>query len=170
LHCSAELGEKSVSQLRAEILPVEFSDSAAVRIVINASPSVIFDIVADPSKHPLFDGSDSVKALLRGPSRLFLGAKFGMKMKIKVPYWITNTVVDFDENSKISWAHLMKWRWSYELVDLGAGKTQVTEHFDAHHIPKLAHVWLDFTGAMKYNPKAMAKSLVKLKVLCEGRG
>ena len=108
-----------MSQLRAEILPVEFSDSAAVRIVINASPSVIFDIVADPSKHPLFDGSDSVKELLRGPNRLFLGAKFGMKMKIKVPYWITNTVVDFDENSKISWAHLMKWRWSYELVDLG---------------------------------------------------
>ena len=156
-----------MSQVRAEILASESADTAAVRIEINAPASRIFDFLADPSKHSLFDGSNSVQGLLQGPERLYLGAKFGMRMKIKVPYRITNTVVVFDEDSKIAWRHLMKWRWIYELGDLGQGRTEVIERFDGHNIPNFARRWLHFTGAMKYNPKSMAKSLVKLKALCE---
>ena len=99
--------------------------------------------------------------------RLHLGAKFGMAMKIKVPYRITNTVVAFEEGKKISWCHLMKWTWSYELEVLVNGSTQVTETFDARGIPKLAEKWLDLTGTLELNPKWMAKSLVKLKAICE---
>jgi hypothetical protein len=91
-----------------------------------------------------------------------------MAMKIKVPYRIKNTVVAFEDNKKITWCHLMKWTWCYELVDLGDGKTQVTESFDASDIPFFARRWLNFTGAMAHNPKWMAKSLVRLKALCEG--
>jgi hypothetical protein len=90
-----------------------------------------------------------------------------MAMKIKVPYRITNTVVVFEEGLKISWCHLMKWTWSYELKDLGAGRTEVTETFDASDIPWFASKWLAATGSLSRNPKWMAKSLVQLKAICE---
>jgi hypothetical protein len=90
-----------------------------------------------------------------------------MAMKIKVPYRIKNTVVAFEENRKISWCHLMKWTWTYELAELGNGSTQVTESFDANAIPGYAARWLKITGAIAHNPKWMAKSLVRLKTLSE---
>ena len=62
----------------------------------------------------------------------------------------------------------MKWTWSYELIDLGDGTTQVTESFDASDIPLFAKRWLKMTGTMAHNPKWMAKSLVNLKAICEG--
>jgi hypothetical protein len=108
-----------------------------------------------------------VQGSISGPLRLHLDAKFGMAMRVKVPYRITNTVVAFEEGRKISWCHLMKWTWSYELVDLGNNQTQVTEIFDAHDIPWFADKWLDITGALAHNPKWMAKSLVRLKAICE---
>jgi len=108
-------------QVRAEILTVDFPDTAAARIVIQAAPSKIFNILADPTSHALFDGSSTINKSISGPDRLSLGARFGMSMKIKVPYRITNEVVAFEENQKITWRHLMKWTWSYELVDLGNG-------------------------------------------------
>ena len=153
---------------RAEILKVDYPRTAATRIVINAPAQQIFDLIADPRCHQLFDGSGTIQGSISGPVRLHLGAKFGMAMRIKVPYRITNTVVAFEEGQKISWCHLMKWTWSYELKDLGNGQTQVTEIFDAHDIPRFAEKWLNFTGALKYNPKWMAKSLVRLKAICEG--
>ena len=100
-------------QVRAEILTVDFPDTAAARIVIQAPPSKIFDILADPNAHALFDGSSTINKAISGPDRLSLGARFGMSMKIKVPYHITNEVVAFEENRKITWRHLMKWTWSY---------------------------------------------------------
>lgn len=156
-----------MSEIRAEILPVDFPNTAAARIVIHASPSEIFNVLANPAKHQLFDGSQTIKGLVSGPERLFMGAKFGMSMRIKVPYRITNTVVEFEENKKLTWCHLMKWTWSYELLELEDGWTQVTESFDASHISRFPQWWLQQTGAMKHNPKSMAKSLVRLKVLCE---
>jgi uncharacterized protein YndB with AHSA1/START domain len=153
--------------IRAEILDLNLPRTTAARIVIDAPAQQIFDLIADARCHPLFDGSATLQGSISGPLRLHLGAKFGMAMKIKVPYRITNTVVAFEEGKKISWCHLMKWTWSYELEDLGNGSTQVTESFDARGIPWLAEKWLDKTGSLELNPKWMAKSLVKLKALCE---
>jgi hypothetical protein len=85
-----------------------------------------------------------------------------------VPYRITNTVVAFQENAKITWCHLMKWTWSYELVDLGNSTTQVTEIFDGSSVPAFSKWWLKKTDSLARNPKWMAKSLVQLKALCEG--
>jgi len=155
-------------QVRAEILAVDFPDTAAARIVIKAPPSKIFDFLADPNAHALFDGSSTLNKAISGPSRLSLGARFGMSMKIRVPYRITNEVVAFEENRKITWRHLMKWTWSYELVDLGNGSTQVTEIFDASVCNKAQRWWIYKTDSLNRNPKWMAKSLVKLKSLCEG--
>ncbi len=156
-----------MDKVRAEILNFDSPLIAAARIVIEAPAQQIFDLIADPRCHPLFDGSGTLQGSISGPLRLHLGAKFGMAMKIKVPYRITNTVVAFEESRKISWSHLMKWTWSYELRDLGNGKTEVTESFNAQNIPWLAGKWLNATGSLERNPKWMAKSLVQLKALCE---
>ena len=153
--------------IRAEILDLNLPRTTAARIVIDAPAQQIFDLIADARCHPLFDGSATLQGSISGPVRLHLGAKFGMAMKIKLPYRITNTVVAFEEGKKISWCHLMKWTWSYELEDLGDGRTQVTEIFNARDIPWFASKWLDATGSLERNPKWMAKSLVKLKAICE---
>jgi uncharacterized protein YndB with AHSA1/START domain len=153
--------------IRAEILDLNLPRTSAARIVIGAPAQQIFDLIADARCHPLFDGSGTLQGSLSGPERLHLGAKFGMAMKIKLPYRITNTVVAFEEGRKISWSHLMKWTWSYELVDLGNNRTQVTEIFSARDIPWLASKWLNATGSLERNPKWMAKSLVRLKAICE---
>jgi uncharacterized protein YndB with AHSA1/START domain len=157
-----------MSSIRAEILPVDFPNTAAARITINAPAHVIFELLANPSAHQRFDGSGTVKSAVSGPERLYLGATFGMAMKIKVPYRIKNTVIAFEENKKITWCHLMKWTWCYELQAITPNQTVVTESFDASKIPPFAKWWLKKTGAMDHNPRWMAKSLVKLKTICEG--
>jgi uncharacterized protein YndB with AHSA1/START domain len=156
-----------MEKVRADILKLDLPRTTAARIVIAAPAQEIFNRIADPRSHQLFDGSGTIQNSVSGPVRLSLGAKFGMAMKIKVPYRITNTVVAFEDGRKISWCHLMKWTWTYELKDLGDGRTQVTETFDASDIPWFAQRWLSATGAMKHNPNWMAKSLVQLKNLCE---
>jgi uncharacterized protein YndB with AHSA1/START domain len=156
-----------MSNNRGEILPTGSPNTTAARIIIIAPASRIFDLLANPSSHKLFDGSQTIQKSVSGPERLFLGAKFSMAMKIKLPYRIKNTVVAFEENKKISWCHLMKWTWTYELTELDNGSTQVTESFDASAIPGYAARWLKITGAMAHNPKWMAKSLVRLKSICE---
>ena len=156
-----------MDKVRAEILDTGSDLATSARIEINAPAQQIFDLIADPRCHQLFDGSGTVQGSISGPVRLHLGAKFGMAMKIRLPYRITNTVVAFEEGRKISWCHLMKWTWSYELKDLGAGRTEVTEIFDASDIPWLASKWLAATGSLARNPKWMAKSLVQLKAICE---
>ena len=61
--------------------------SVSVSRQIAAPAGVIFDILADPSRHAEIDGSGTVRgAKLDDPERLKMGTKFGMKMKIIVPY------------------------------------------------------------------------------------
>jgi hypothetical protein len=154
--------------MRAEILSLNSPYLVGARIVINAPAEKIFSYLADPHAHSIFDGSATVKSVISGPRRLSLGARFGMKMKIRIGYRITNEVVEFEESKIIAWRHLMKWIWRYELVDLGVGKTQVSEYFDATDCNKVQLWWLERTQSLTRNPKWMAKSLVKLKTLCEG--
>ena len=61
-----------------------------VELEIPVSSKTIFDFIAIPSNHYVMDGSKMVKGTLSGPDRLFLGAKFGMKMKQGIPYLIKN--------------------------------------------------------------------------------
>lgn len=97
---------------------------------INASPEAIFAILTDLSKHPLIDGSDTVRATKGNVEPLRMGSKFGMSMRLKLlPYAITNTIVEFEENRLIAWQHFGKHRWRYELEPITEG-TLVTETFD----------------------------------------
>ncbi|MFM8847013.1 MAG: SRPBCC family protein [Actinomycetota bacterium] len=102
----------------------------SVTTKVNATPQQIFDLLADPSKHGEIDGSGSVQnAQSSAPTRLALGAKFGMDMKIGVKYKITNEVVEFDEPRRIAWRHFGGHVWRYILEPVEGG-TMVTEEFD----------------------------------------
>lgn len=102
----------------------------SVSRVIKAPPERIFDLLADPARHGDIDGSGMVQQSRGGSSRLAIGSKFGMDMKMgPIPYRINNTVVEFEENRLIAWAHLGKHRWRYRLEPVAEG-TKVTEEFD----------------------------------------
>ena len=114
-------------------------DTVSVERVIPAPASAIFDLLADPARHQDIDGSGSV----RGPrgkttERLALGSRFGMSMKIGVPYAMESTVVEFEEDRRIAWqtrgpgplGRLVAGRiWRYELEAVDGG-TLVRETWD----------------------------------------
>lgn len=127
---------------------------------IDADPQNLFDIVADPAKHPLIDGSGSVRAALPGnPQRLSLGARFRMDMKLGAAYTITNRVIEFDEGRRIAWRHFNGHIWRYTFRP-DKGGTVVTEQWDA------SHVWdrclLALTGFPKRSRVGMAATLERL--------
>ena len=98
--------------------------------IVPAPAQMIFDLLADPRRHGEIDGSGSIQsAQLDAPERLSLNATFGMKMKIGLPYKITNTVVEFEDNKTIAWRHFGGHIWRYILEPVDGG-TKVTEQFD----------------------------------------
>lgn len=101
----------------------------SVSRVIPASPEAIFAVLDDPSKHPVIDGSGTVTGSPEPSRHLTLGDRFGMSMKIGVPYKMSNTVVEYEAGRLIAWEHFGKHRWRYELEPVGSG-TKVTETFD----------------------------------------
>ncbi len=156
-----------MSTLRAEQLDTGEDLLKAGRIVITAPVNLVFDILANPHRHPEFDGSRTLIRNFFGPEKLYLGAKFGMKMRIRIPYRITNTCVEFNVNSTIAWRHFGHHIWRYELLELDSLHTQVTEFFDGR--PARSQYWLRKINAYQNNQKAILKSLVRLKELLEAR-
>ena len=108
-----------------------------VERLVPAGPQTVFDILADPAKHPLLDGSGSVRQARAGnPARLSKGARFGMDMRIGRSYSITNTVVEFEEPHRIAWRHFAGHRWRYLLTEVDGG-TLVREEWDPTRVPHL---------------------------------
>lgn len=153
--------------LRSEILSTGIPELKSARITIDAPAISIFEIIATPSLHPKIDGSNSVKSVNWGPERLTLGAKFGMKMRLGIPYRITNHVVEFEDGKLIAWRHLGRWVWRYELEPISPTQTLITESFDGR--PSPFQWWLKKRNAYPFAEKAVAKTLVRLKRLAEER-
>ncbi len=133
---------------------------------IGAPASVIFDLLADPASHQLIDGSDTVvKATSASPDRLSLGARFGMDMKLGVPYKISNEVVEFDEGRLIAWRHFGHHIWRYELEPLSETETRVTETFDwgSARLP----VFYELVGYPDRHLVNMTKTLERLASVVE---
>lgn len=148
---------------RAEIVDTKTPDFFKVQIEISAPANKIFDFISRPSNHPVMDGSGMVKGKFKGPEQLYLGAKFGMKMRLGIPYLITNQVVEFKENSVIAWQHLLRNVWRYELQPIDQNTTLVIESWDGRKA--LSKWWV--SDANIWVPKAMAKTLVNLKQICQ---
>lgn len=143
----------------------------SVSRVIKASPEAIFDVLADPARHAEIDGSGMVQNIRGESSRLQLGSTFGMDMKMgPLPYRISNTVKEFEENRLIAWAHLGGHRWRYELAPTevdGAPATEVTESFDWSTCNPVVGKGIELAGYPKKHPANMAATLERLAAVVE---
>jgi uncharacterized protein YndB with AHSA1/START domain len=125
--------------------------------VIAAAPQQVFDLLADPRMHKVFDGSGTVRDPHgKYPARLTLGAKFGMNMRIVLPYRMTNTVVEFEEGRRIGWRHVGGHVWRYVLTPEGNG-TRLREEFD--YSTNRARPMLKVMNAIERNEQAILTTL-----------
>ncbi|MEP6626200.1 MAG: SRPBCC family protein, partial [Acidimicrobiia bacterium] len=115
------------------------TDVVSVERVIASLPEPIFALLADPARHREIDGSGTVRAAKSGGGeQVTLGSKFGMSMKMGLPYSMESTVIEFEPNRRIAWqtrppgvfANLGGGRiWRYELEPQGDA-TLVRESWD----------------------------------------
>jgi uncharacterized protein YndB with AHSA1/START domain len=114
-------------------------DVVSVERIIAAPAPELFRIVANADRHPEIDGSGTVVKTKAGtPKELALGSTFGMSMKAGVPYSMSNTVIEFDQDRRIAWKTVLSgflgrfiggriWRYEFEPAE---GGTLVRESWD----------------------------------------
>ncbi|MGV0807264.1 SRPBCC family protein [Mycolicibacterium setense] len=115
------------------------NNTATDRIVsasreIAAPAEVIFELIADPSQQPRWDGNENLAEAPSGQRVRAAGDVF--TMTIKQGGNRENRIVEFEEGRRIAWrpsevgkeppGHL--WRW--ELEPLGDNRTLVTHTYD----------------------------------------
>ncbi len=105
-------------------------DTVSATAVVESTPEEIFEFLRRPANHAVISGDGTVRDTTGGDERLAAGSRFGMKMKIGVPYRVSSKVREFEENRTIAWSHFGGHRWRWVLEPTGAGATRVTETFD----------------------------------------
>jgi uncharacterized protein YndB with AHSA1/START domain len=123
---------------------------------IAASADKIFELIADPSQQPRWDGNDNLAEARTGQRVQSVGDVFTTTLTSGSDR--TNHVVEFEEGRLIAWrpsepgmeppGHL--WRWQLEPVD--DGRTLVTHTYD----------WSRLTDEMRL-PRARATTADKLQ-------
>lgn len=119
------------------------SDAETPKVVtvsreIAAGAERIFELIADPSQQPRWDGNDNLAEAPSGQRVRGTGAMFTMTLTRGMVR--ENHVVEFEEGRRIAWrpseldseppGHL--WRW--ELEPVGEGRTRVTHTYDWSHL------------------------------------
>lgn len=102
-----------------------------------ADAQALFDLVADPARHPDWDGNDNTSEAQQPQRVRAVGDTFVMlntSGKLR-----DNQVVEFEEGRRIAWlpgevgkprpGH--RWRWEFEPVE---GGTVVTHTYDWTHL------------------------------------
>ena len=142
--------------------------------VIAAPPAALFGVVADATRHPEFDGSGQLVQAKQGASQhLTLGSTFGMSMKMGVPYTVTNTVIEFEQDRRIAWQTVLAgplgrflggriWRYELEPVE---GGTKVTESWDLSRDKQAFFLKNPKIG--QHTAASMSKSLDRLAEITE---
>ena len=144
------------------------SRSVSVSRVIDAPASRIFAVIDDPARHAEIDGSGTVRGARHGGgTHLRLGDRFGMDMKLGVPYRMSSTVVEYEADRLLAWAHFGGHRWRYELepVPGDESRTTVTETFDWS--TSKAPRFIELAGYPHKNEPNMARTLERLAALVE---
>ena len=134
--------------------------SVSASIIAPYSRQEIFHVISDPQLHSSFDGSGTVQGLATGSKLMGVGDSFKAKMRMwGIRYSVKSTVVEFDQDRLIAWAHLGKHRWRYELEDMPDG-TQITETFDWSYsvFPRV----IELAGYPESHPENMEKTLLSL--------
>lgn len=101
---------------------------------IHADAATIFELIADPSRQPEWDGMDNLVEAAPEQRVRAVGDVFVMRIHLGTDRH--NRVVEFEEGRRIAWlpsepggmppGHL--WRW--ELEPVRAGVTRVTHTYD----------------------------------------
>lgn len=148
---------------------------------INASAERIFDVLADPRRHPVIDGSGAVlDPTIAAPRRLSQGATFRMRMRshpasadpahlLQAGIALASrgrlkiTVVEFAEPRRIAWRNFGGHIWRYELEPITEESTRVREIFDyaTNRTPWL----LELVGFPTKNKASMTRTLERLDAL-----
>jgi uncharacterized protein YndB with AHSA1/START domain len=122
-----------------EVSASDSKDVETVERVIPAPADRIFALLADPGRHREIDGSGTVRDPKGPVQTLELGSKFGMSMKLGVPYSMVSTVIEYEDGRRIAWQTRPPGRipgklaggriWRYELEPVDGG-TLVRESWD----------------------------------------
>jgi uncharacterized protein YndB with AHSA1/START domain len=154
----------------------ESSDVVSVERVIAAPADRIFDLLADPARHHDIDGSGSVRDAKSSPTRLTMGATFGMSMHLAINYSMLNEVIEFDDGKRIAWQtrpagnfqrKLFGGRiWRYELEPADGG-TRVRESWDISQEKGPIKGLLGIGKSKDHTREAMEKTLANIARLTE---
>ena len=107
---------------------------------------------------------------------LSLGSSFGMSMKLGVPYSMTNTVIEYEQDKRIAWQTVLSgplgrfiggriWRYELEAAD---GGTRVRESWDITQDKQRFMLQVGPVG--KQTAEAMTKTLGRLAEITETPG
>lgn len=131
-------------------------------VTIPAAPEAIFEILADPRRHPEIDGSGTLRGRATGPARLSHGEEFGMDMRLgPLRYRIRNRVVEFEEGRRIAWRHLGGHRWRF-VLEPGEAGTRVTESFDYSRFPWWSATFIELLRYPARNRAGIRATLARL--------
>jgi uncharacterized protein YndB with AHSA1/START domain len=151
-------------------------DVVSVERDIAAPADKIFEILADPDRHHDIDGSGSVRDAKNNPSRLTMGAQFGMSMHLGVKYSTLNEIIEFDDGKRIAWqtrpAGHLQGRffggriWRYELEPSTTG-TLVRESWDISQEKPPVKSLLRLSKTKEHTRSSMEKTLANIATLVE---
>ena len=158
----------------------------AVSRRISAPAHDIFAVLANPVRHPEFDGSQSLRGAGSAAVISGVGDVFVMKMYFAHlgDYEMNNHVVEYEPDRRIGWepeagrghpgaatdtGDRARWghRWSYQLTPDGPDATVVTEIYDCSRAPEEERAGMD-NG--KVWIQSMAETLERLDALCARQG
>lgn len=133
----------------------------ARRSTVDAPPEEIFALLADPHRHGELDGSGTVGDAITGPHRVSLGDRFSLNMRqLGIPYRITSTVVECEEDRHLAWRHPLGHVWRWELQPAREGTT-VTETFD--YSTTWAALMFELSGRPARNARGIEETLRRLR-------
>jgi len=146
----------------------------------------IFEVLANPVRHPEFDGSEMLRGAGSAAVISGVGGVFVMKMYYSEigHYEMNNHVVEYEQDRRIGWepeagrghpnaargsSDPARWgqRWSYQLTSDGPDATVVTEIYDCSRAPEEERVGMDNGNVWT---ESMAKTLERLDALCARQG
>lgn len=141
---------------------------ASAHRVIAAPAAVIFDVLADPSRHHAIDGNNNLAGPTTGSRVRAVGEMFTADLTNGATR--ENHVVEFEEGRRIAWlpsepgssppGHL--WRWEVEPVDATSSRVVHTYDWTSLTDPSRFE-WARATTADRLRP-----SLDRLASLVEG--